>query len=141
MARNNVQPKSIEERFWPKVNKTEGCWLWMGARLPKGYGVIGRGGRGSGYAYAHRVSYEIARGPIPEGHQLHHTCTNASCVRPDHLRLVETREHKRIHSALPREAITLIRSSNWTNAKLARAFRVDPSTISRIRSGEHYPDD
>lgn len=80
-----MQVKAIEERFWVKVNKTETCWLWAGATNGVGYGVIGRGGRGSGNAYAHRLSYEWAKGPIPEGLDLDHLCRNRACVNPDHL--------------------------------------------------------
>src|SRR5690606_12791551 len=61
-------PKPLAERFWPKVKKTQGCWEWTGYRMPNGYGQIGRGGKGGGMAYAHRVSVELDTGkPIPEG--------------------------------------------------------------------------
>lgn len=66
-----------------KVDKTDTCWLWTA-------GVGGRGGYGrfwiSGHSeFAHRFSYELARGPIPEGLTLDHLCRNTKCVNPDHL--------------------------------------------------------
>ena len=79
------------QKFWPRVDKEgptvrEGlgpCWLWTGSRQPRGYGHfypklhVG--------LYAHRVSWELAFGPIPAGlHVLHH-CDNPPCVRPEHL--------------------------------------------------------
>jgi hypothetical protein len=80
----------MEARFWSKVNKTEGCWLWTAFRNPKGYGRF--------YVselrpseYAHRYSYEIHRGPIPEGMEIDHLCKNTSCIRPDHLEVVTGR--------------------------------------------------
>ena len=74
----------IADRFWPKVSKSDGCLVWTGFRDSKGYGQIGTGGR-HGIDYAHRVSYEINNGPIPEGMHVLHKCDNPPCVRPDHL--------------------------------------------------------
>jgi hypothetical protein len=73
--------RTEEERFWEKVHKTEGCWVWSAAKLPTGYGVfVSDSGR-----YAHRWSYEKHHGPIPDGMEIDHKCHNRSCVRPDHL--------------------------------------------------------
>lgn len=60
-----------------------GCWNWKGAKV-KGYGQINAGGRGVSL-WAHRVSYDLFVGPIPEGLVLDHLCRNPACVRPDHL--------------------------------------------------------
>lgn len=69
--------------FWARVEKSDGCWPWRGARL-RGYGkfnsrTLGRQG------YAHRFAYEFARGPIPDGLQVLHRCDNPPCCNPDHL--------------------------------------------------------
>ena len=75
----------LAERFWARVSKTDGCWLWVGAsRTTFGYGVISRGGRRSQIG-AHRASWEIHFGPIPDGMSVLHRCDNPPCVRPDHL--------------------------------------------------------
>ncbi len=78
----------MAERFWPKVQKTDGCWIWIGTRTRMGYGQIWDLSR-HGHAMAHRVSWEIANGsPIPDGLVIDHLCRNPSCVRPDHLEVV-----------------------------------------------------
>jgi hypothetical protein len=75
----------IADRFWAKVQKTDGCWLWTGGVGKKGYGLIGRGGKKDGFVYVHRLSYEINVGPIPDGKMILHTCDVRRCVRPNHL--------------------------------------------------------
>lgn len=72
-------------RFWAKVEKTNGCWLWTGGTA-RGYGQFRLGGgRGSKNVRAHRYAYELLVGPIPAGLEIDHTCENKLCVRPDHL--------------------------------------------------------
>jgi len=75
--------KTTEERFWENVQKTETCWLWTGAPNKQGYGQLYVNGKGM---YAHRLSYQIRHGSIPEGLDILHTCDRPGCVRPDHLR-------------------------------------------------------
>jgi hypothetical protein len=74
---------NLPRRFWKKVEKQDGCWPWRGARTTGGYGRIMR----TTYVrtYAHRVSWEVNRGPIPAGLHVLHRCDNPPCVNPDHL--------------------------------------------------------
>jgi len=69
------------DHFWSRVNP-EGCWLWTGARTADGYGNLSIRGR---LVRAHRLAFELARGPIPEGMHVLHRCDVRNCVRPDHL--------------------------------------------------------
>lgn len=73
-----------EEALRTRVKRDGECLTWTGARHSTGYGVIRTGGKSGA---AHRVAFEIASGPIPEGMQVDHTCWNYLCVNPEHLRL------------------------------------------------------
>ncbi len=78
------------ERFDAKVapEAITGCWLWTAYTNPNGYGMFARGTREQGWSLAHRFSYELSRGPIPDGLVLDHLCRNRACVNPDHLEAV-----------------------------------------------------
>src|SRR5262245_49640461 len=76
----HMATKSIAERFWSRVNKTDTCWLWTA-------GVMGRTGYG-GFRFdgcvrgAHRFSWQLAHGPIPGGAHVLHRCDVRLCVNP-----------------------------------------------------------
>lgn len=84
--------KTPSALLWAKVVKTDCCWLWFGQAIGRdGYGKLKldahwRGHHGRTVA-AHRLSYELAYGSIPEGMIVRHTCDVKKCVRPDHLLL------------------------------------------------------
>lgn len=83
---------------------TTGCWLWTGAIDTNGYGIwldydleggprLAR--RRPANTVCHRVLYEMAYGPVPEGLQVDHICMNASCINPSHLEAVTRAENMR----------------------------------------------
>lgn len=74
--------KSWKERFWRKVKKGEGCWLWIGGKTSGGYGEIQINGK---KCYAHRVSWQLFNREIPRGLYVLHHCDNPPCVNPNHL--------------------------------------------------------
>lgn len=85
---------SESERFWAKVEKTRGCWLWTAWLNEKGYGYfhVVREGRKRDIR-AHRYAYEMLVGPIPDGHSLDHLCRVRHCVNPAHLEPVSIRDN------------------------------------------------
>ena len=82
-----IHPRPIKDRFWEKVKKTKSCWNWTGkTKTTRGYGVLWFGGGKT--ISAHRFSYEIHNGKIPNGLQIDHLCRNRKCVNPEHLEAV-----------------------------------------------------
>ena len=88
--------RPIEERFWNKVEKTNGCWNWTGA-LNGGYGTIGIGRSGEGNILAHRLSWMLHNEmkDIPSEIFVCHTCDNRRCVRIEHLFLGSRQDNQR----------------------------------------------
>lgn len=80
--------RSLEERFWLKVAKTDSCWLWFGKKSIWGYGRLNSSGK---RVAAHRVSYEIHKGRIPDGLTIDHLCRVRLCVNPSHLEAVTSK--------------------------------------------------
>mgnify|MGYP001608583411 CR=1 FL=1 len=81
---------TLDERFWAKVLVGDGCWDWQASKTPGGYGSFRAADR---TVCAHRFSYELLVGPIPEGLDLDHLCRNKGCVNPEHLEPVTRREN------------------------------------------------
>lgn len=104
---------TVEERFWPKVDKTGGpnaCWIWTAARSRRGYGYLTINAR----TYkAHRVSFEWANGPIPPGQLIDHICHVPACVNPSHLRLATQKQNGEHRVGPNRNGTSGVRGVHW----------------------------
>lgn len=88
-----TKPTHPSERFHDKyaIDASTGCWIWTAWRNNQGYGTIGISPALSGgpkQVYAHRLSYEMHKGPIPPGLVIDHICNNPACVNPEHLQAI-----------------------------------------------------
>lgn len=104
------QPTNPLPRFFAKVavESDSACWRWMGSVTATGYGRFSYQSRAT---WAHRASWQMFRGFIPEGMEIDHTCRNRRCVNPKHLEPVSHRENVRRAADRP----TCQRGHLWTS--------------------------
>ena len=126
-----------------------GCWVWNWAVQRKGYASVWVDGRG---VKAHRVAYELANGPIPEGMVIRHTCGNPSCVNAEHLRVGTPAENARDmvndgnqgnQKFLPSDAAEIRRlfaAGGISRREIARRRGVKPAGIGSIIANEAFYD-
>lgn len=146
--------QTIAKRFWSKVEITDGCWNWIGAKIPKGYGMLGVNNK---MIYVHRWLYANYIKKIPVGLCVCHHCDNPSCVRPSHLflgtqaenvadmiakgrqRQVKGEEHG--GAVLTEANILEIRKrykSGCTQTALAKEFKVTQTNVQHITSRKSW---
>lgn len=99
-------------RFWKRVNKSDRCWTWTGAKFRSGYGQFNLNGK---QVRAHRWSYEHSYGTIPAGMQIDHECRNRLCVNPGHLRLATNKQNQE-NRDVKRTSKSGVRGVDWLPA-------------------------
>lgn len=145
----------LEERFWEKVRKSSGCWEWTASKI-NGYGRIGLT-RARRQMFAHRLSYELHYGPVPDGLFVLHKCDNPGCVRPDHLFLGTLTDNNRDRAQKGRNLsvkgenhgrakitnrdvvqMRQLYKNGKTPAELAKKYGISQSNVSRIVRGRAW---
>lgn len=77
----------LGQRFWSKVREADGCWIWIASIFKgSGYGKYRTDAGATGYA--HRLSWEAAKGGLNDKARLRHLCGNFACVNPDHMAFI-----------------------------------------------------
>ena len=142
----NKYDKKFLERFWSKVSKggPDECWNWLAWCDSGGYGSISTT---NGYTSAHRVSWELHKGPIPKGMHVLHSCDNPPCINPLHLFLGTQmdnmkdciakgrmpRGEDKVNAKLTEQNVLEIRVSNETQAVLAKRYGVSCCVVSMTK--------
>ena len=137
------------------LDSLRGCWLWEGSKCNrKGYGKFWFRG---GVKAAHRVSYELYNGAIPDGLHILHSCDVTSCVNPAHLRPGTNAENHRekmergrnvsprgeasgMAKLTEREVVAIYKLTQTARSgrQIAADFGVRPSTVCAIKSGYNW---
>lgn len=147
----------VEQRFHDSYVREpmSGCWLWTKSDNGR-YGLLSKGGR---QRRAHRISYELHVGQIPDGMVVMHECDNPLCVNPGHLRVGTQLENIKDRDTKGRQvpnhpkgesngmrklsetevlSIRRLRSVGWTMTNIAARFGVSRTAISVILSGKYW---
>lgn len=108
------------------VRHQSGCWGWNGSTIEAGYGTVRLGGRGGQATLAHRLSWTLHCGEIPDEMQVLHTCDNPPCTRPGHLFLGTNLDNIR-------DRVAKGRSARPNLGKPSPMRRLQPGAIREIR--------
>lgn len=141
--------KTIEDRFWAKVDKSNDCWIWTASIDGGGYGDFWPTRKA---IKAHRFSWQLHNGPIPERLFVCHTCDVRACVNPSHLFLGtpqdnmtdmakkgrSNRGEKNPKSTLTEEQVKIIRFEASILLELAERFDVTPRTVYSVVVGDTW---
>lgn len=153
IKQNQIHGLTLAERFNAYVVKGVGCWDWTSTKDVHGYGRLMIKAKP---VLAHRISWEVNCGPIPEGLHVLHRCDNPSCSNPEHLFLGTHQEnvddkmrkgrhrfgvhHGEAHgrAKLTADDVRQIRSRDDTTAALAREYSVAEATMWAIRNNRTW---
>lgn len=151
--------RPVEERFWKHVQRgdKDECWEWMASRDHDGYGKLST--HNATWIRAHRFSYELHNGPIPNGLEVLHRCDNPPCVNPTHLFLGTTSDNMNDKVAKGRQPrgheigvakltesdvvrVRELKAQGMQQKAIAKLFGVCEDTISSIvlrKKWKHVP--
>ena len=115
-------------RFWAQLQKggEDDCWQWTGTTNDDGYGKIGVNGKKVG---AHRYSYELHNGPIPEGMHVLHSCDNPGCANPKHLSIGTHKQNMEQRDARGRNGF-----SKRTHCKRGHEFTPENTKVYKTKN-------
>lgn len=149
ISRRVTDPLHVVKTFHDKVTKTDGCWTWNSTKDQDGYGILGFNKK---TLKAHRVSWQMHKGKIPNGLSVLHICDNPECTNPEHLflgtardnlldmikkgRRVAARGEKASGSKLKNNEVYEIRAllkEGYSFGQLSKKFNIDRGVIRDIK--------
>lgn len=126
------------DAFWSHVDKSGDCWIWTASVGSHGYGNAFDGK----VRTAHRMSWEIANGPIPRGGWVLHRCDVKRCVNPAHLyvgtheqNMRDAAERRRMRRVLTEDAVEWIRTKPLPLRRMARILGVSQRAVQHVVRG------
>jgi len=145
----STKPRPLIERFHEKympITET-GCWIWLGGVNTSGYGQIKKS-RARQNTPAHRISWELHRGEIPQGMFVCHKCDIRSCVNPDHLFLGTAKDNSQDmknkgrstagerdgNARLTEAQVIAIRASDLSDRVVADEFGISRRHANQLRN-------
>lgn len=153
-----MNESTLSSRFWAKVKKTSSCWIWIGSSRgggnPYGSFKIGQKNR-----QAHRVSWELTYGEIPDGLSVLHRCDVPLCVKPTHLFLGDQQvnvadRHAKERTVMPCtrgrlngsakmsepkvRTLKKLRRRGWSYRRLSKRYKISVAQVGHIVTGEHW---
>lgn len=158
MTRALTELQKWERRYIPEP--MSGCHLWLRYLNSAGYGQTRIGGRAGRNILAHRLAWQMFRGPIPEGLGVLHSCDNPCCVNPDHLFVGDQADnmedmsrkgrwgpprnlptgaaHSRAMAKLSADDVRAIRADSRIHKLIAAQYGVSQGSISRVQARKSF---
>lgn len=137
---------ALKRKLAPDYNVDEnGCWIWVKGLDAMGYGRYRRVSGNQPDKKAHRVIYELHKGPVPKGLFLDHLCRNRACVNPDHLEPVTAAENNRrgLKTKLSKDQVLEVRRLALLNVpqeEIAKEYGVCRQNVSMIKLKRSWAD-
>ncbi len=150
---NDITRPTLSERFWARVDRSDGCWEWRGARAHLGHGLVFWNGRSRP---ATHLALHLAGKPRPEGHEACHRCDNPPCVNPAHLYWGTRQDNvddayargrrsggeRHASARLTERQVVELRHDFATGVsrdELAKRYGIQKKTVNDIASGRKWP--